>query len=146
MTRAWYAERPYKVEIVEHGGNIDAPTGASEIGADVTEHIATPLQEAKLRQGGHMVADWRAEEQVLLCLAQQALPQPTTASVMRIVERDSAERGYYAHALTIREARFYLRSALLALLVRLMALLGLLLACVIRVICLRVTVVWWLAR
>jgi hypothetical protein len=93
-----------------------------------------------------MAADWKAEEQVLLCLAQQELHQPTTASVMRIVGKDSVERGYYALVLTTREARFYLRSALLARLVRLMALLGVLLACVIRVICLRATVVWWPAQ
>jgi hypothetical protein len=85
------------------------------------------------------VADWRAEEQVLLCLAQPIHILVGTASVMRIVLTVSVVRAYSAHALMTRGARCFLPSVLLALLIELMVLLLALLDCVIEILYQRAT-------
>jgi hypothetical protein len=92
---------------------------------------------------GQLVADLKAEEQVLLFLVLTAHPSVGTASVMKPVERVIIVKDYSALVLTTSVQRFLLLSALLALLTEWMALLGFLLDCVIWVIFLRATAEWW---
>ena len=69
------------------------------------------------------VEDWRAEVLVLLCPALLIQVLVRTASATRLVERASVVRAYSAHALMTREARCFLPSVLLALLIELTVLL-----------------------
>jgi hypothetical protein len=87
------------------------------------------------------VADWRAEQQVLLFLVPPIPLLDLTASVTRVVGRVIVEKDFSALVLTIREVRFSIHLALHALLTGLMVLLLALLASVIEILFLRVTVV-----